>query len=213
MITYIYMGMAEPTTLSAGWYTGDNAKLYSDNNYNNQQTTTKTYELIKNRLQYFCQNPKEFINYYSEKIGSTWLNPTFQTIWCSLPGTRYRWYEDYAHYLGYHEKVLSMVGGNLYNIEENYFNIYQILVFIFASIGIYKTHKNINLQMFLIPLIFFGGFLFHILWETKSIYVIPYYFLLLPYTAFGLNEIFEKIIKKYKNKKILYLSKPKIEQI
>ena len=207
MITYIYMGMAEPTTLSPGWYTGDNAKLYTTNNYDHNQTVDKSLELIQNRLAYFIQNPKIFIMYYLEKIGSTWLNPTFQTIWCSLPGTRYRWYEEYAHYLGYHEKALSMVGGNLYKVEENFFNIYQILIFIFASFGISKIKNNIDLKTFLLQLVFIGGFSFHILWETKAIYVLPYYFILLPYSAFAINYLFEKIEKSYKQNKILKLNK------
>lgn len=201
MINYIYMGMAPQTSLSPGWYTGDNVKIYTDSNFDKEKNNEIASELILNRLNYFIKNPKDLFNYYGQKIGSTWLNPTFQTIWCSLPGTRYRWYPEYAHYLGYHEKVLSMVGGNLYKIEENYFNIYQILIFIFASLGIFKISSNTdNLKLYLLPITFLGGFLFHILWETKAIYVIQYYFILLPYTAFGIDYLSEKI-SKIKSKK------------
>ena len=199
MITFIYMGMAEPTDLSPGWYTGDTVKLYTENIYNNEKTEEKAIELIKQRLQYFMQNPKDFFEFYLSKISSTWLNPTFQTIWCSLPGTRYRWYPEYAHYLGYHETALSMVGGNLYKVEENYFNIYQIIIFIFASIGSYNTSKNLDLKKLLLPIIFIGGFVFHLIWETKAIYVIQYYYLLLPYAAFGLYLLSEKL-ENFKNK-------------
>ncbi len=196
MINYIYMGMAPQTSLSPGWYTGDNVKIYTDSNFNKEKNNEIVSELISNRLNYFIKNPKEFLTYYAQKIGSTWLNPTFQTIWCSLPGTRYRWYPEYAHYLGYHEKVLSMVGGNLYKIEENYCNIYQILIFIFASLGIFKIKSNTdNLKLYLIPITFLGGFLFHILWETKAIYVVQYYFILLPYSAFGIDYLYEKLFK------------------
>ena len=193
MITFVYMGMAEPTDLSPGWYTGDTVKLYKENIYNNEETEKQAINLIKQRLQFFVQNPKDFITFYSIKLSSTWLNPTFQTIWCSLPGTRYRWYPEYAHYLGYHETALSMVGGNLYKIEENYFNIYQIIIFSFASVGLYYTSKNLDLIKALLPIIFIGGFIFHLIWETKAIYVIQYYFLLLPYAAFGLYLLTEKI--------------------
>lgn len=205
MITYIYMGMSEPTDLSPGWYTGIISELYKENNYDREETSEQTIQLIKNRLQYFIENPIEFINYYSIKIGSTWLNPTFQTVWCSLPGVRYRWYEEYANYISYHEKALSMVGGNLYTVEENYFNIYQIIIFIFAGIGIFNNSKESNLQNSLIPIIFIGGFLFHILWETKAIYVIQYYFILLPYAAFGLDLFINKSVSYFKRRKKLKL--------
>lgn len=193
MISYIYMGMSEPTDLSAGWYNSATVDLFREKNYNIQETSQASKELITNRLIYFLKNPQTFVSYYAEKIGSTWLNPTFQTIWCSLPGVRYRYYEEYANYISYHQKALSMVGGNLAKVEEIYFDIYQIIIFIFASLGMFKLSKNNDLKQFLIPIIFIGGFLFHILWETKAIYVIQYYFILLPYAAFGINYVLEKI--------------------
>ncbi len=200
MISYVYMAISEPTNLSEGWYTGIHSKIFSENNYNVEQTKKATYELIQNRLKYFFENPKEFIRYFSIKIGSTWLNPTFQTIWCSLPGSRYTWNADYAHYLSYHEKALSMLGGKLYNVEENIFNIYQIIVFLFAGIGIFKNSKDLDLKKALLPIIFIGGFIFHIIWETKAIYVIQYYFILLPFSAYGLNYFIEKIYNRKSSK-------------
>ncbi len=200
MISYIYMGMSEPTDLSPGWYNSCTVDLFREKNYNVQETSASSKKLINERLKYFTQNPKEFVSYYAEKIGSTWLNPTFQTIWCSLPGVRYRYYAEYANYISYHSKALSMVGGNLAKAEEMYFDIYQIIIFIFASLGIFKISQNIDLKPKLIPIIFIGGFLFHILWETKAIYVIQYYFILLPYAAFGINYILEKIENIYLEK-------------
>ena len=49
--------------------------------------------------------------------------------------------------------------------------------------------KSVNLYL-LIPLIYLsGGFIFHLIWETKSQYVYPYVYLLLPLSAFGLDYI------------------------
>ncbi len=201
MISYVYMGMSEPTDLSAGWYNDTTVNLFRENNYDVKKTSEASKALIKERLLYFSKNPKEFLGFYAEKISSTWLNPTFQTIWCSLPGVRYRYYEEYAHYISYHEKALSMVGGKLAEVEEFYFDIFQIVVFIFAGIGIFKTSKELDLKLAIIPVIFIGGFLFHIIWETKAIYVIQYYFILLPYAAYGLNFLIEKIISYIYSKK------------
>lgn len=200
MISYVYMGMSEPDDLSAGWYNSVTVDLFRENNYDVKQTSDESKKLIIKRLSYFVHNPNEFINFYSEKIGSTWLNPTFQTIWCSLPGVRYRYYEEYANYISYHEKALSMVGGNLAKAEEKYFDIYQVIIFIFAGLGIFKVSKNSDLKQVIIPIIFIGGFAFHILWETKAIYVIQYYFILLPYAAYGIDYLIEKIASRKENK-------------
>lgn len=195
MITYIYMGMNEPTDMSPGWYNGDGLILFRKSGYDYDKTTELTKELIVKRLEFYAHNPKEFINYYCEKFVSTWINPTFQTIWCSVPAFRYSLDSEYAEYIDFHQTALSMVDyrGTLYNIEENIFNIIQIVIFIFAGIGIYFSAKENNLSTALLPIIFIGGLIFHILWETKAIYVLQYYFLLLPYTAFGLSIIFDKL--------------------
>ena len=196
MISFVYMGMSEPTNLAPGWYNSSTIDIYREVNYNRDLATEKTIENITSRLQEFLVNPINCINYYAQKISSTWLNPSFQTIFYSLPGTRYRWYPEYAHYLGYHETILSMVGGDLKIIEEFIFEIYQIIIFIFSGFGLFKLSKNINLKQAFLPIIFAGGFIFHILWETKAIYVIQYYFLLLPFAAYGMNYFIENIIPK-----------------
>lgn len=203
MLTYVYMGMNEPTDMSPGWYNGDGIILFRNSDYNYDKTVNKTKELIANRISYFFHNPKEFASYYSQKFASTWLNPTFQTIWCSVPAFRYSFNPEYAEYLENHQLAISMVdyNGKLYNIEENIFDIYQIIIFIFAGIGLFITSKEIELQKLLLPIIFIGGLAFHIIWETKALYVIQYYFILLPYAAFGLNYIFNKL-NTLKSKKL-----------
>ena len=96
---------------------------------------------------------------------------------------------------------MSMINGDLYDIEENFFNIYQIIIFIFAGIGIFKNAKSLDLKKVILPIIFMGGFLFHILWETKAEYVIQYYFILLPFTAYGIDYTIRKINIYLKSKK------------
>ena len=198
MLSYVYMGMQE-TTNTPGWYTSFVVNLYAKHSFETDPAAEESKALIKERLNYFSTHPEEFISYYAQKIGSTWLNPTFQTVWCSLPGLRFEWYPDYAHYLAFHETAVSMVGGKLYDIELIYFNVYQIIIFVFAGIGLFLVAKEKDLCKVLLPIIVIGGFLFHILWETKAIYVIQYYFVLLPYAAFGLVHMLDKLILKYKN--------------
>ena len=71
--------------------------------------------------------------------------------------------------------------------------IFQIIVFLFAGIGMLKIFKQGKIEHILLPMIFLGGFVFHTFWETKAIYVLQYYYLLLPYAAFGIFQLFEKI--------------------
>ena len=62
--------------------------------------------------------------------------------------------------------------------------------------------------LFLIPLIFLGGFLYHALFEAKSQYVITYVTFMIPYAVWGfasisgtLKKVVIKIIHRIKEKK------------
>lgn len=198
MISFAYMGFSEPIDMAPGWYNENTLVIYNEAHYDNELARKITYEKIGERLSEFLNNPKMFFDYFSQKIASTWLNPTFQTIYYSHPGIRYIFDIDYIEYLNYHKKVLSMLSDNLYKIEEFIFKIYQIIIFVFAGFGLLKLSKNINLKQAILPTIFLGGFIFHIIWETKAIYVIQYYFLLLPFAAYGLNYLIEFLLPNWK---------------
>ena len=209
MICYVYMGISDSDDSTPGWFNNTNVKLYSNSGYNNEITKEMTANLIKERLHFFILNPFECIRFFSVKLASTKLNPTFQTIWISYPGARYKFDASYAHYISYHAKALSMLDGKIYNVEEVLFESFEIIVFIFAGIGIYKLAKNKEqVSKYTLAIIFIGGFIFHCIWETKSIYVIQYYYLLLPYTAFGIKIFIENIKMKFeKNERKLLADK------
>ena len=100
-----------------------------------------------------------------------------------------------------------MLDGKIYDVEEVLFNSFEIVVFIFAGIGIFKLAKNKeNVSKYLLAIIFIGGLLFHRIWETKAIYVIQYYYLLLPYTAFGIKVFIEFIKIKFEKRGVKLLA-------
>ena len=96
-----------------------------------------------------------------------------------------------------------MVGGDLFKVEEFMFKSLQIIIFVFAAFSIILDSNKYDLKIIFPLVIFIGGLLFHLIWETKAIYVIQYYFLLLPFSANGINrciEKFELLIEKQKEK-------------
>lgn len=211
MISYIYMGMAEPKWLSSGWYTEDTVEIYKRNDYNTEQSSEEAKELLKQRINYFMYNPKEALFYVGDKLWSTWLNPTFQTVWCSWPGVQLSWSPKYSQYLSNKKIVQSMMSGKLYKIEEQYFNGVQIIIFLAAAYGLWKIAKQKENSKIMLPMIFLGGFVFHLFWETKAIYVLQYYFLLVPYATYGLvkgkDNLLQKIQKIRREKRFKFASK------
>ena len=192
MIGYIYMGMAEPK-----------------NNFDPEKTKEEDIEKIKERASYLIQKPKELFYYYADKLASTWLNPTYQAIWCAYPGATMAQDQEYAQEIETKTIVKSMLSGTLYKIEEQILNIFQIIIFIFAGFAMFKIFKKGKITHILLPMIFLGGFIFHMFWETKAIYVLQYYYLLVPYAAFGLCEFYKKLSSKISKRKEL----PKLEEI
>ena len=57
--------------------------------------------------------------------------------------------------------------------------------------------RNENSVKKLVPaMIFVGGFVFHMFWEAKCQYTIPYFVLLIPYAVFGFSKTAEWITER-----------------
>lgn len=198
MITYVAMGMAEEVDRAPGWYNaGFNVEtVYIENGNDSEATSSYSMQEIKNRLVYFIKNPSEFVRYYNEKIYSTWLEPTFQTLWfsSSMADTT----DEISEYYSTQKLIPSMLSGKISEVLIRFLDVYQIIIYAFSAIGIGIGIKNkeLNEKNIILILIFFGGFLFHILWETKSVYVIPYFYVLIPVAANGISKILDLINKK-----------------
>lgn len=199
MVAYIYMGIAEPVTLTPGWYTADVEKIYNESNYNRIVSGQNAQKLLKDRVWFLLTNPTYTWNFFTSKLQTTWLNPTFQVFWCSTPSIILDLDEVYNERIMSDDLVISMVCGDIYQNLERIMDIFQIITFISAGIALIITSKEGVVKKTILPLAFLGGFLFHIIWETKSIYVIQYFYIMLPFSAYGLYKLFELIDKKIKN--------------
>ena len=162
------------------------------------------FELIKN----YIKKPNTMFNFYSEKILSMWTETTFQSIWTNDVMFRMKIYD--ANVLGRTSKELYF--GNTREIYQEYCKALIILIYFGAFIEIFNNirslnkrkqkynvdDKLLNIEKLYLVIIFLGGFAFHILWEAKSRYIIPYVIILFP-LATGLidviinNKIFNKI--------------------
>lgn len=196
MIAYIYMGIAEPVTLTPGWYTGDVEAIYNQSNFSKEKSAEIATENLKNRLEYLLQNPSYTWNYFTNKLQTTWLNPTFQVFWCSTPSTLLDIDPVYNSRIAPEKLLISIICGTAQKIEERIMDVFQIIIFISAGITLILFSKKGDLKKALLPLTFLGGFIFHIIWETKAIYVIQYFYIMLPFAAYGIYTLFKFIDKK-----------------
>lgn len=206
MITYIAMSIQAPGSRNSGWYHDSKTveTIYHGNDFDSEKTVKESKEIIRNRMNEFKDNPKEAKEFYLDKIKSTWIEPAFQTFWWSEPLEEFDIQSnDYKEYVTNNKVLLSIFHGKLHLVILRYLDMIEIIVFGLSAFSLILDLKNntYNHKKIILVLCFLGGFLFHILWETKCIYVIPFYIMLLPSAADGISKI------KIENKKNFSLKK------
>ena len=199
MVSYLYMASTGggKGRVPAGWYTGTTVKLLKECNYDSHKAAKESVKLFKENIKEMVKNPEKGIKFYSEKILSTWTEPSFLMIWQNKPSEEFKKVKNYIQ----DKKILiSIYDGKLSKIIFQYFDIYSIIIFGFSAFFLFASFKKKKKKNIILILTFIGGFSFHLLWETKSIYVLPYYFILLPCSALGINKLFEIIENKITKK-------------
>lgn len=80
---------------------------------------------------------------------------------------------------------------------ETLLGAFQRAIYALSAVGIARMlrDRGRNTLCLLLPLIFFGGALYHLIFEAKSQYVFPYIVLLIPVAAAGLCALEEQIRK------------------
>lgn len=189
MLAWIVMGMqeAKEENNGCGWYNGYNVNVYSQNSGNYDAMMDQCEADLKEAIQYRMENPHDSVKYYYKKFISTWNDPTFQAQ------INNEWYSR-------HVKPTTL--WQYFNYEDgrillfHCMNIFHSIILIFAFIGCLFVWGKWNLEKSFILLIVFGGMIFHwLVWEAKGRYVLPYYFILIPFAAAGIVQCYT-IIKK-----------------
>lgn len=125
---------------------------------------------IKERLEYFSENLWYTFNFYTKKLASMWTENTYAAIRNNTSKENDP-LENLIAPLTFYQKVLLIISC-----------ICSIIVLI-------QNRKNLTPELIYLLLIFMGGFAFHIIWEAKSRYIIPYIVVLIPIASIKINKI------------------------
>ena len=155
-ISYFLMGMEE-SRRGNGWYN----EAISESALNNPLEAKNQYlQKIKDRLIYFSKNIGYTFNFYIMKIDSMWTENTYSAV--RNNDVSYISFENIVKPLTFYQKTLLIV------------------ISLSSLIFLIKNRNNISLDIIFLLTIFIGGFAFHLLWEAKSRYIIPYIIVLIP---------------------------------
>ena len=174
-ISYILIGMSE-SWRGNGWYNED----IGEPALKSPEGIKEEYEnRIKDRITYFSQNMGYTFRFYTMKLASMWAENTYSAVRLNLLN------ESEDDYLNVVKEPLTF-----------YQKALLILTCVCVIIVLIQNRKNLSVNVIYLLLIFMGGFAFHIIWEAKSRYIIPYIVVLIPIASIEIN----KFIKKEKNK-------------
>ena len=182
---YLYMGMSE-SFREAGWYGETIVPAWK----NPVEARSKYPRLIGKRINTFMNNPLYFFDFYRRKITSGWADPTFQSIWYGLKQENKN------------EHLQSIYSSYKYKIMVIYLRSLSIIIFGFSLYFLWNSRNKISDEKLLLIIIFLGGFCFHILWEIKSRYTMPYLIILIPLASIGITQFLNVLDAKLQSKKI-----------
>lgn len=190
-ISYVAMGMQE-SSRGSGWYNGFNFSTY-ENSYLDMETAARTSrEAIQESLSAFGADPHYALRFYKEKFLSQWTDGTYFCRQATL--------QSY----GRSPFAEQLYTGSLALPFNHYCDIYQLLVYGGALVCLLQQWRR-RKQASAPGLLFYtgtiavlGGFLFHMVWEANSRYILPYFLLMLPYAALGLDTLYTALSRRQK---------------
>lgn len=182
MILYVAMGMQKGDG-APGWSNGYILHAYwGASEFDGELATAMAVEDIQTSLSGFRSDLGYAAEFYREKFTSQWNDPTYECF-------------AMTHTNGWPRcgVVNSMYYGKLHTLITWLMNQYQSLIFagVFAWI-LFRFWRERELEEQVLLITIFGGFLFHMLWEAKGRYIMPYFVMMLPMAAAGLACLSER---------------------
>ncbi|MBW3091183.1 hypothetical protein [Bifidobacterium miconisargentati] len=189
MLSWIAIGLDHPKGAVPGWW-GPNAVdtwTLSGGDYQVQLDTAK--HTIQHALTGFAKSPMSAVEFFVAKLTSEWSEPTFMTGLYSQMG------RSASGFSGVAGVVLNPKGGFVLDYE----NVAMSGMYLFAFVGIVALVRRLFVEReqsheadavyarSLLSVAFLGGFLCYVLWEAKGIYTLPFYLMLIPLAAYGVQ--------------------------
>lgn len=187
-LSYIAMGLQDGRR-APGWYNGFNYDTYTESGYNTEIQSEMAKKAVSESISGFINDPIYAIKFFAMKIDSQWCNPTFQSYWI----INFRKSEDII----WDSRVQYLLSDKAIEKAVIYLNLIQSAIYFGALLcAIFYRKENNNVDYLIFPLIFIGGFVFHLFWEGKCQYTLPYFVLLIPWMISGFSYTVQTIENK-----------------
>ncbi len=179
MLSWVVMGMQE-APLGPGGYNGYIGNVFGEYHYDTELVTQASLEDLREIVTRMSENPlDEGLPFLARKTAFQWNDPTF----ICLDRTRGR--KALTQIPGWLKSVIDGRGSVRLSVLLNYM---QTEVCIGMLLYLFLRWRKGNFYELMGAVVFLGGYLFHLFWESSASYTIPYFVLLIPYAVCGMAE-------------------------
>ena len=183
MIAWMAMGFDEGHA-APGWYREDHTvAVFEKTGHDAAATAESAKQFLRERIAAFRADPAYARRFFSEKLRSQWNEPSYGSLWIN---------QVFPSYSSKGALYGFLCGGGARHTLA-LMNQVQQFVLLSLLLGVIRLWQKKDLLRCLLPLILLGGLLYHLLFEAKSQYALPYFVLILPIAAYGLFTIFRKV--------------------
>lgn len=179
MLSWVVMGLSEAPN-APGNYNGYIGNVFFDNLFDTELATEQSKADLKKIIKRMVESPIDSgVTFFARKTAYQWNDPTFIAM---------ERMEGRQSTIAKAAWVRSVIEGRGRVILSVILNIVQTMIWTGMLFYLFFTRKSTNLNELLIAVVFLGGFLFHMVWESSPSYTFPYFVLLIPYAAKGFAE-------------------------
>lgn len=183
---WLAMGLQE-SSIAPGWYNEFPTSLYKQLGNDKVAITQAVWQSFHDSFVLFGQQKVYAVRFFARKLASMWADPAFQFFTGvntrNLHGTFPYWIKDIFYNGGIANTILYLGMDVLQSIQ--YFGLILFLILGRKKLKLAHSHLIVCIL---------GGFLFHLIGEAKSYYVIPYYLMMVPFSVQGYRYSIEKIV-------------------
>ena len=181
MLAWMAMGVSEGHA-GPGWYKEDHTvDFFMESGMDPEATAENAKKVITERLAYFAENPGQGLRFFSEKLRSQWNEPTYESLWINQVQ------QSYGQKGFLYDWFCASGEGN----TTRFMNQYQQFIFLGSLLSCLFLWIRRDIRQCLPSLIILGGLLYHLLFEAKSQYALPYFILMVPLAAYGFCSLFK----------------------
>lgn len=177
LIAWVAMGLRE-SNIAPGWFNMYTEKLYETCGYQGSAMIQPAMEEIQKSFSLFAQQPDYALRFFSRKLSSMWNSPLLESVTIITK-------RNSTGELSYAVKDILYNGGVWNTALFLWQDIVQSILLFGLVLFLVFDKRKLKLENSCMIIAVLGGFLFHIFWEGKCQYVLPYYILLFPFSVQG----------------------------